>query len=141
GGFDDIEVKQEAPDGTWNLVGQPDEIDPSAGDAKLSSFFADSTGAPVVAFRQFNVSGTVQFYVTRWNGTNWVILGGAPIATGDAGAQTFYLAAIPAAGGKIFAAYSDAPGTLFGVKEWTGSAWADVSDDVKGGDGGPFLHV
>jgi len=107
--------------GAWSTVGT------SLGNGNVAtiSLTVDSTDAPVVTWSE-SQSGLGNVYAARWNGSAWVVLGGAPVDTlagNDAVTPT-----IRARSNNIALAWAEntATGLKIIVRTWNGTAWSNA---------------
>ena len=100
------------------------------------SVAVDATGNPVVAW-QDGTSGNLEIYLKRWDGTQWVELGGSASGGGvsnSAGFSENPSLVLDAAGNPIVAWNDGTPGNLeIYLKRWNGTAWVELGGSATGG--------
>jgi len=107
---------------TWTQLGSELNIS-SSQDAESPSLALDASGNPVVAWRE-NVPGQFgNIYVKRWDGANWVSLGGA-LDVNLAQEAISHSLALDSANHPVVAFFEN-DGTSFNiyVKRWDGTSW------------------
>jgi len=130
-------------DGTdWVQLGGALDVDP-AQEAISHSLALDSANHPVVAF--FENDGTsFNIYVKRWDGTNWVSLGGALDINLSQQAYDPSLA-LDASGNPVVAWHENTPGQFDNiyVKRWDGANWVLLGGalDVNVNDGAALARL
>jgi hypothetical protein len=130
-------------DGTdWVQLGGALDVNP-AQNAISHSLALDSANRPVVAF--FENDGTsFNIYVKRWDGTNWVLLGGALDV--NLGEQAYDPSlALDASGNPVVAWHEHTPGQFDNiyVKRWDGTGWVQLGGalDVNVNDGAALASL
>ncbi|WP_163777263.1 Ig-like domain-containing protein [Myxococcus vastator] len=113
----------------WLPVGGTLSAFPGATPAENAVLKLDADDRPVVAWSEFDGSSK-NIHVARWNGSNWVHLGGG--LSGLAGAATH--AESPAlhidASGRILVVWDEATGVGIGknlyARRWNSTSWEDL---------------
>jgi len=120
---------------SWNLVGTIVNIDPAKNINPETIDLQFEGNSPVVSFGETDAVGLTKLHVSKWNGTNWVALGGAlntdplsNVSYSDLAVFTDAKTALPF-GITIttpYVAWIELPpgggGNLY-VKHWNGTTW------------------
>jgi hypothetical protein len=125
-------------DGTaWTELGRSLEVgppqDPALDERGAPSLALDPQGHPVVAWQ----AGTLrrsEIYLSRWNGTAWIELGGSASGRGvsrSGGACSYPLVALDGAGAPtlLWSLHGVAESRVF-VSRWTGTEWKDLDSHL-----------
>jgi hypothetical protein len=90
-----------------------------ADDATFPSLDLDSTGKPTVAWQEFDGS-TINAYVKRWDGSNWIAVGGA--VDHNLANSAYEPQLVLDANNKPIVTWSESNGNIY-VKRWNGTKW------------------
>ena len=143
GSSNDVYVKRwDSVSLSWVQLGGALDVNP-AQNAISHSLALDSANRPVVAF--FENDGTsFNIYVKRWDGTDWVLLGGALDVNLGEDAYDPSLA-LDASGNPVVAWHEHTPGQFDNiyVKRWNGTSWEPLGGalDVNVNDGAALASL
>jgi hypothetical protein len=107
----------------------------TTGLAQSASLAVDSGGLPVVAWTDTR-TGNAEVYLKRWDGAQWVEIGGSATGGGisnSPGASDLPSIALDASGNPVVAWRDSTPGRpVVYVKRWNGAQWAELAGSAGG---------
>ena len=110
-------------------------ISNSDGRSLCPSLVLDASGNPVVAWHDDTSEEDWEIYLKRWNGTDWVELGGSATDGGvsdSAGDAAWPSLGLDANGNPIVAWYDDSNEEIY-LKWWDGAIWNELGGSGAGG--------